>query len=292
VVGVSDATIVGESREDLAWNATIETDERNETLAQQAAEHVAIEIDHADEALTIAPRTDAGARVTIRLALRVPRDLTVHVEGARRTEVRGVAGVELARAVDAVTLRDITGTVTGRHSNGELSMTNVGGVVLTLFESDLRLSGIRGATRIAARRGASHIEGAAGPIDVEIEDHRSTILSPSEAVQLSGAGGEVRIERPRARVSVDVRRSAVSVALDVAVPVTVFTTDRPMDLSLDPRLPLGLDARASGGAVTVPDGAEWAADADRSSMRRERPDDVARVVLRNQRADIVINQIK
>jgi hypothetical protein len=178
--------------------------------------------------------------------------------------------------------------VTGSHRNGTIAVTRVGRVWLSLTESRAEIADVRGDTQVTARSGESRFEGRLGSIALEIDRHRTVIAGPLSAVRVGGATGAVRIEHPRADVRVDVRDASVSMVLDVAVPVAVFTTGRGIDLQIDPQLPVTLDAQTIDGPIIATDFGLSPETTVRGARLDHRIADDAHVALRNQGGEIVI----
>jgi hypothetical protein len=115
-------------------------------------------------------------------------------------------------------------------------------------------------------------------------------------IRVSGTGGSITVSDPRGETNVDVRRAEVEVTLLGAVPLTLVTTDESL------RLLLGGSAAGAIDAIVTDRGeiqakeftltAESSADERRLAHTFGAAPHAPRVVLRNQRGDIVIRKAK
>ncbi len=290
LTAMSNVVVIGETRTDLAYEVTIEADAGDQAGAREAADRAVLIVDDAGGVVTLSPRSVPNARLTTTVTVRVPRQLQVRIDGARRTHVSGVGAVAL-RVTEEATVNDIAGAVTGSHRNGELTISDVGSVALNLVESRAHLSNVTGSLRLSARNGESRLDGHLGPVEIDLEGHRTVVVGPASGVQVTGTGG-VRVENPKSDVRIDVRRTTVDVLLDAAVPVTVFTSQESIELQIDPSRAVTIDARADEGTIVAADLGLSPDTGDEAMTLRHRAGDAAQITLRNQRGEIVIAQRK
>ena len=128
----------------------------------------------------------------------------------------------------------------------------------------------------------------AASVDVELDGHSTTIVAPSASVIVGGVNGSVRVEHPEDEVRIDVRRTGVAVVLDRPVTVVAFSTERRVELTIGPRVPVTVDAVTIDGPITATDLGLLPETVERGARLRHRIGDDAMVALRNQRSEIVI----
>ena len=290
---VSAVVVRGESREDAAYQLTVEANGPDDAHARAAAERVTLTRDAVGLALSLTVEAPRDARLAGALTLQVPDRLAVIIEGARSTEVAGLAGVTLERVVGDARLSDLAGSVTGSHRNGELSVNGAATVALNLIETSAAFTGIRDRIRLTARNGESRIDASPAHVEIDGTGHTSRLVESAGPVRIFGTGGEIHLTHPRGAVHVDVERAAVTLAADAAVPITVFTSERRVRLTIGRDLAVSLDAR------TLDDGTIDAAalgvtpeiTSDGARVFLPRPD-VPVIAIRNQRGAIEIAETK
>lgn len=290
--GLATAEVIGETRDDIAWELRVETNAADEPAARRTAESTTLLADDLGAVMAISVKAPGTTMQASTLTLRVPARLGVRVESARRTRVTGVSTVRLENLVGDADVSAVDGLVEGGHRNGNLTIDNVERVRLTLVGSNAVLRAVRGEAIINAREGNTRIEGSLGASLVEVNGQTLTVVEPEAPIRASGIGGEIVIERPRAAVDIDARRMHVGLTLDRAVPVTVFSTEVRIDLALDAGLPVTLDVVTEDGTIDA-SAIGLAADArDGANHLLQTYGDDARVVIRDHRSGIVITSGK
>lgn len=291
--GLAVVEVVGEARDDLAWELGVEANAADDGAARTIAEATTLRHDDLGGVMALSVRAPGAALQASTLTLRVPARLGIRVESARRTRITGTAGVRLENLVGDVEVSAIDGLVEGSHRNGRLTIDDVDGVLLTLVGSNALLRRVRGTTTINARGGATRLEGSRGPATVEINGQPLTIVESSGPIRAGGTGGEIVVERPRGSVDIDARRMHVGLTIDRAVPVTVFTTETRIDLAIDATLPVALDIVAEDGGTIDASAVGLIAEArDGTSRLAHEFGREARVAIRGRRGGIVITSGK
>ena len=290
--GLATVEVVGEARDDIAWELRAEANAPDEPAARQAAEQTTLRADDLGPVMAISVRAPGTAPQASTLTLRVPARLAIRVESARRTRVTGVSAVRLDNLVGDADVSAVDGLVDGGHRNGNLAIDDVERVRLTLVGSNAVLRAVRGETIINARDGNTRIDNQQGPALVEVNGQALTVVEPEAPIRASGIGGEIVIERPRAAVDIDARRLHVGLALDRAVPVTVFSTDVRLDLTLDAGLPIRLDIATDDGTIDASHIGLAAEVRDGANHLVHAFGDEARVAIRDHRSSIVITSGK
>jgi hypothetical protein len=288
VLSPGPVKVIGEPRGDLAYTLTVDANGPDETTARAHGQATRLKPDDLGSALSLAVDAPNGVRPRTTIELRVPARLAVRLETGSEAAVTGVTSVYLGGVVGDTVVADILGTVTGSHRNGALSVSAAGGVSMTLVGSKGTFTSITGASAVTARNGSARFIGTAGPVDLEADAAEVHVDGAEGPVRVRGSAGTFSIDRPQADLRVDVRRASVEVTIDRAVPVTIFTTDRPITLRLDP-VAVEIDAMTTDGGRIDASAFGVTPDVATDETRlRHAFGDSARVALRNRRADIVI----
>lgn len=287
--------ITGEDRADIAYEMPVESTGPDEATATGSAKRTALQTDDLGSAMAVRISFPPEARQTASLTLRVPSRLTVRVESGARARITGVRAVHLANVPGEITLVEIAGAVSGTHRQGDLVVSGVGSVNLTLQSSRAKFRGIQHGLTLNTRGGECEISTSAGPIDITAMNGETTITAHDGPIQIGGEGGTVRVRAPSRDTKVDMRRAEVELQIAGAAGVTALTTDEPLRVLLDDSPPIEIDASASeGGHVQAADFNLQPTQEDRASRLTHVFGDkkLARVVLRNVRGDIVIGKRK
>jgi hypothetical protein len=293
IAGVSAVVVTGKDREDLAWQLMVEANGRDAAEARTAAERARLVDDEVGTILSVGIEWPRDARLSGALTLEVPARLGVIVEGARDTELSGVAAVTLDRVVGDVRLRGIAGEVTGSHRNGTLSVQGAAEVIVTLMQASASFTAIRDRIHLTARDGESLLDANDAQIEIDATDHAVHVRQSGGRVRIIGRGGEIEVLEPRAAVHVDVARAPVTLGLDRAVPVAVFASERAVRVALAPDMAVDLDARTiDNGTIDASAlGVSPEIVTDGARLRYARGDG-APIAIRNRDGAIEITQTK
>ncbi len=286
--------ILGESRKTVAYELRTESDGPDEATALDLAKKTVLKQDAFGSSLSLGVAYPKERNQWAALVLHVPARLSVRLAGSGGAEASGVADVYLDLS-GSVTVRDVPGAVTGTHRNGDLTVTHAGRVDLNLVSSRSKFADIAREVLLNNRGGRCDITDTHGPIELDETSQEAAIHHSMGPVRVTGSGGHVLIDDPRADVKVDCRRTDVEATLTAAVPVTLLTTDESLRLTLAGRPAVNIDAAASeGGGIHVED-----FDAPVKSSEGEQRCSLAlggptspRVTLRIARGGIVIRQAK
>jgi hypothetical protein len=293
ISGISAVVILGETRENVTYHLTVESNAPDEARARASAEGVRLAEDVVGSILALTVEAPADTRLAGALTILVPARLAAIVDGARSTDVSGVAGVTLDRVVGDARLREIAGAVTGGHRNGDLTVSGAATVALNLLETRAVFTGIRDRLRLTVRNGETQLDGNAASVEIDGTGHTTRLAGSAGPVRIFGMGGEIHLSHPRAAVHIDVRRAPVSVALDAAIPVTVFTSERRVRVAIAPEVVVDIDARTTEpGAIDAADlgvSPEITAAGTRVRLMHAHAPAIA---IRNRRGAIEITQAK
>ena len=287
-------TIIGEARNDIAYEMPVESTGPDEPTARTWAEKSDVVADERGSILALSLKFPEEGTQSASLTLHVPSKLAVRVESSEHIQVSHVAAVELRNPSGETTISEV-GTVTGRHSSGDLSVTGADSVDLTLASSRSKFRGIKHSVSLNARNGECSIAETSAAIDVNVVNVELTVTALKGTVKISGEGGQVKIVNAH-KLSIDARRMEVDVDATPASDseITIVTTDEMLRLTLAPEPSLVLDAATVvGGGIRAGDfQLEATKDQRDSKLRATLGKGGARVLLRNTRGDIVIGQRK
>jgi hypothetical protein len=292
--GVSRLRVVGEARADIEYVLQVESTGPDPAAARGYAKDTALKQDDLGRILALRVSYPSDGRQTSTLVLKIPSRLGVRVEGGIGLDVSNVGSVQLDSLLGDTTVTGIAGGVTGSHRNGDLTVTGADFVKMTLLNgSRASFEAItpHGLT-LDVRNGECQVAKSAGPLELDEVNEEIAIASYAGPVRISGTGGRVTLDAPRAEAHIDTRRAEVEVTLRSAVPLTLLTTDDTLRLLLDGPPKVTVDAVASDGQVQANDFNLSADQGDKESRLVHAFGDSAapRVSLRDLRGDIVIRK--
>jgi hypothetical protein len=295
ISSVSRVTIRGEAREDIAYALSVEGYGPDEWTARQNASRTTLTTDAIGSVLALRANAPREGRQVVSLVVRVPIRLRVRVEatqGGAKVDAAGLTTL-LLDAAGEVHVTGITGSVSGTHRNGTLSISDSASVDLTLQNSEATFERTRGV-RVASRNGHCRISGATDAVEIATQNDEITLVAPRGPVRVTGSGGSIVIEDPGDAVQVDTRRTSVDVMLARAVPLTILTTDEPLRVFLRERPSFQLDAIATeGGTISAePLGVVSETINEERRLRHTVNSGSVAVALRNRRGPIVIGEAK
>jgi hypothetical protein len=288
--------IIGEDRSNIAYEFTVDSTGPDEATAKVWAGRSVLKPDNLGTTLALAPAYPTEGRQMGKLRLRVPARMNVRVDGSTGVRVSGVAGARLELVTGDVNVEQVTGIVRGSHRNGNLTITGAGGATLTLQNSTATFERLTDRLTLTVRTGHCRVSDSKGPIEIDETNTDISIAAQDGPVRVSGTGGSITVTDPRAETNIDVRRAEVEVTLLGAVPLTLVTTDESLRLLVGGSASGAIDAIASDrGEIRAKEfdlTAETAADERRLAHTFGGAAHAPRVVLRNQRGDIVIRKAK
>jgi len=206
-----------------------------------------------------------------------------------------VSAVDLEGVSGSVTIRNVTGPATGTQRSGDLAVTTVGAVNMTLTNSRAKFSDITHALTLNLRNGRCEIAQTPGTIEITQTNEQTRIVDPTGVVRVTGTGGKVTIDNPRQDTKVDMRNTEVEVTLKSAVPLTLLTTEEVIRLLLDGPPPITIDAVATeGGSIKADDFnlTPKREDQDQRLTQAFGGASAPRATLRTLRGEIVIGKVK
>ena len=286
-------TIEGEDRADIAYEMPVHSTGPDADRALEYAKRSILEVEDLGSQLNLTTNFPTEGSQTGAVTLKVPARLTVRIEPGGRPKVKGVTGVRLSRVSGEVVLENIRGLVTGTHASGDLTINGAGSVNLILISSRVKLIAIERGITANARSGECEIRESRGPVSFTANSSRVTLAGHDGPVDIDGEGGQIKIDRPLQTVRVDIRRGAIDVTLASAMPVSLLTTEAPLQLTIDGNPALQLDAAVINGHIRAEDFSLQPEKSERAErLTHEVGGKGTRVILRNSRGDIVIARAK
>lgn len=285
-------TVTGERREDIGYEMPIESTGPDEATALDYAKRTVLTRDDLGSAMAVAISYPPEGTQRAQLVLHVPSRMAVRIENSGRLQVAGVASVDLRNIAGETTLSAIAGAVKGSHRSGDLTVTDVGDVNLTLASSRAKFVKVGRSLTLNARSGECDITDSRGAIDVTESNVQLTITGQAGAIRIGGDAGKIRLVQPLGELSVDVRRALVEVTLTRAVAATLITTEEPLRLMLEGPPGLSLDALATDGGSVL--GSDFQLEPTSGNRESRLSTSIGgggpRIVLRNSRGNIVISR--
>jgi hypothetical protein len=297
ISGVVKLTVTGEDRPDLGYDLTVEAGGPDDAGARANGAQTRLLADDLGAVLSLRVAVPHDTRQVAQLTVHVPRRLAVRVEGASGStdlDVTGVGALRLDSLVGDVRLSGVTGEVSGTHRNGDLTLDGAGSIALTLVSSKATFTGVRGTMAISARNGECRVDGSAGVLTMDATNENTILTNMRGPVQVTGTGGELHVDEPAAEVRVDMRRTAITIALQAASPVIALAAEAPLRVVLDGPPGILIDAAvAEDGEIRAGDFGLTAEPAG-TGARLVHAFTAAgpRVVLRNERGAIEITERK
>jgi hypothetical protein len=293
--GSVPVTIIGEARDDIAYEMPVESTGPDEASARGYAERSILREDDLGEVLGLTTTFPDEGTQTAKLTLHVPERLLVRVEGSRRVQVSQVASVDLRNIAGETSVSKVT-AVTGTHRAGDLTVSGAATVDLTLVSSRAKIRDVTQSIQINARNGECAISNSTGTIAMTTANVEVTIDHHSKgAIKVAGETGELTLNALATPLSVDARRMRVELKIEQVLPedITVITSEEPLRVTISGDAALVIDAVANHGAVKVTD-FDWTPSTnDRDSrLTATLGRGGARAVLRNAGGDIVISRRK
>jgi hypothetical protein len=286
-------TVEGEDRTDIAYEMPVQSTGPDAASALGYARRSTVEVDDQGSQIGISTYFPTEGRQTGSLTLRVPARLTVRIEPGGRPRVKGVAAVRLSRVTGEVVLEHIRGDVTGTHVSGDLTVNGAGSVNLILISSRVKLSGIERGVTANSRSGECEVRESHGPLVLTANSTRVTIAAHDGPIDIDGEGGQIKVDRPLKPVRIDIRRASVEVSLAGVTPMTIVTSEAPLQLTIEGNPAIQVDVTSMNGGITATDFSLQPEKSERASrLTHEFGGKAARVILRNTRAEIVIARAK
>jgi hypothetical protein len=291
-IRIVELKIVGEDRADTLFETRVDSNGADDAEAKQLAERTTLKVDHAGVGLVATMDFPPEGTQHAALTVHVPKRLAVRVESkSGRLEIGNVASVDVKGNRGETKVSDVAGDVNLSHRGGDLVVDRVGSLRLDQTMGAATVSRVKGVCSVNVTRGDLNVTDVVGPLDLKsvgAEIKLRDIASLKPPFRADMQSGSLDVEGLRTEARVDGRDTGIRIALDRAVPLTIYSTAD--DIRITPAAGgYTVDATATGGHVTIEDGALKPAGDD----REQRANGAVRgggptMMLRATRADITV----
>jgi hypothetical protein len=252
-----ELTITGENRTDISVELRVHSNAYDEAEAQSTAKATRLIMEPEGARMVAKMVYPEAGRQSATLVMRVPSRLHIKFNPTSApTRVTGVASIELTNSRGESSFAQIAGRVSGTFRGGELRITDADAVKLTTNGADVRLDRLRGEASLNMRGGEFRGTEIVGPLDLDTNgvDIELDKLDKTRTMRIKAAGGSVAIKGLRSEARLDIRGAEVEVVMERAAPLAIYAEGgETIDLTQPPD-GYQLDAVASHGSITLPDG--------------------------------------
>ena len=256
--GNAPLTITGEDRGDLLCELQAWSSGYDETEAKKYATETALRTTEAGVSLVIGIKYPEPATQRATLVVRMPKSMAVRIQPSRsKLEIHDVASVELVEARGEARVSRISGRVTATHRGGALAIEAASAVKLNTRGSTVVLKDIKGEVTMQVQAGELRGQSLAGPVEIESNGTLITLddlTTTRRPIRVNAVSGSVTMTGVRTDTRIDGRDTRIDVTIDQPAPVAIYNEgEEPMNVTL-PGGGFQLDALATDGRLTVPDG--------------------------------------
>jgi hypothetical protein len=289
-------TITGEARSDIAYELKVDSTGPDEATALSYAKRTTLTTDDLGSALALGADYPSEGSQVAELTLRVPLRLSARLDNAESVRITHIGGVRFDGLAGEAVLQGLSGAVTGTFRTGSFSVTGASSVDMSLQGANATVDGITHDATLTVRSGRCTLSHIVGAIEIDATNTEVVVTEPKSGVHVAATGGHVSVTRPEHAIDLEGRRTGLEVTLAAAVPMTLITSDEPLTLRFEAAPPsIAIDAAASDGGSIRADDPRLAITSDNRTKRFVHDfggPSAPRVVLRNQRGEIVIGIAK
>lgn len=290
-------TITGEPRTDIGYELAVNSTGPDEPTALASAKRTVLTQDDLGSALALGADYPPEGSQVAELTLHVPNRLAVRIDNASGAHVRieGVAGVRFEGVSGDAVLKHVSGAVTGGLRSGSFSVIDAASLDLSLQAVTATIDGISQTATLTVRSGRCTLSHVAGTVGIDATNTEVVVTEPAGTVHIGATGGHVSVSRPGRATDIEGHRTGIEVTVAAAVPMTLLTSDDELRLSFPlPPPAVRVEATAAGGSI-------HADDVDLTVTSDDHTEHLAhdfggpsapRIVMRNQRGEIVISRAK
>lgn len=274
-------TIVGEDRRDVSarLKATVYGMDDNQAKARANDVNLTLQPQGDDISAQISLPKEVHRRPQLELIVSVPTHLGLKLEVRNgQADLRRVGDVRIENSRGKFTMAEV-GEVEGALENSDLEIVRSHGITLKLSRTKARLEEIDGELTVEADHGELRLQQLHGAGKLTLERLDCEIDAVHGPLHIEPTHVGLNVRNVAAPLTVKGEHTEVMATLDGAVPVTIETTDEPIDLRA-PHAGVTIDARTENGQIRVADaGAAESTPDDQdkpeqpeSSEKRERRD--------------------
>lgn len=252
----SEVVVVGEDRDDIEVELKIDSRAYDDAEAKKTAEETKVLVDQAGEVVRLTQFYPEGGRQTVAWSMKVPKRLALRIdEKGGKVRVSQLAAVTFGGAGRGETIiTDIAGAVQATQRGNAITITNVGSLKLTTFNTgEAKISGVHGNVTLNIQGGEVRGEKIEGSLEVEARnaDLRFTDLDEAKApIRFNVVGGELQLDGLHVETRIDGRHVEVRVSQVVAAPLSIYTDEEIIEVTLPPA-GVTVDAMVVNGRVNV-----------------------------------------
>jgi hypothetical protein len=289
-------TIIGEARSDIAYELKVDSTGPDDATALAYAKRATLSTDDLGSALALGADYPSEGSLVAELTLRVPMRLSARLANAQSARITHIRNVRFDGTSGEAVVEGLSGAVTGQFRTGSFSVAGAASIDLTLQGTNATFDGVTHDATLTVRAGRCTLSHVTGAIDIDATNTEVVVTAPTGSVHVGATGGHVSVTHPERAIDLEGRRTGLEVILAAAVPMTLITTDEPLSLRFDAAPPpITIDAAASDGGSIRADDPRLAITSDDHTKRLSHDfagPSAPRVVMRNQRGEIVIGMAK
>ncbi|MCA1561904.1 MAG: hypothetical protein LC753_17445 [Acidobacteria bacterium] len=256
--GFGELIVTGEARKDLEAAFRVSSNGFDEAEARKLATESQLKVETAGSMINVRANYPEAGTQRGYLTLKVPAGLRVRVEpGTTRLTITDVAGAELIGARGETTIKRIAGRVAATQRGGRIAIEDAGSLKLTGRGSDAVVTRVTGESTFELQAGELTGRELRGQITVDGRSAEVTLQDMKETagpVRMNVEGGRVSLTGLKADARIDARNTEVEVSMTDAAPLAIYNEgDERIELT-PPAGGYQLDAVATDGRLTLPDG--------------------------------------
>jgi hypothetical protein len=289
-------TITGEARSDIAYELKVDSTGPDSAAALSYAKRTTLTSDDLGSALALGADYPSEGSQVAELTLHVPMRLSARLANAQSVRITHIGSLRFdAMSGDAV-VEGLSGAITGQFRTGSFSVAGAASMDMTLQGTNATLDGVSHDATLTVRAGRCTLSHIMGAIEIDATNTEIFVTAPLGRVHVGANGGHVSVTRPQHGIDLEGRHTGLEVILAAAVPMTLITTDEPLTLRFSAAPPaITIDAAASDGGSIRTDDPRLLITSDNRTKRLTHDfagPSAPRVVMRNQRGEIVIGMAK
>jgi hypothetical protein len=254
-----ELSVTGEDRMDVEARFHVTSNGYDEAEAKGFVAETELLVDHAGPVLRLTSKYPEGGRQQSTLTLLVPSRLLTRIDqGSPHTSIANVAAVEIPGMRGETTIKHVPGRVNVMHRGGQLEIADVAALKLVTRGTEVTVSNVKAEASFSLQSGEVTATSLGGPIEIESQG-ASVALRKLEAARgplrvNAVGGGSLTLDGLSTEARLESRDVDVDITIAKAAPISVYSEgDEPIELTPPPG-GFTLDARASHGRISLPEG--------------------------------------
>ena len=293
-MGNAPISITGEDRTDLLCELKAWSSGHDESEAKRYAAETVLKTSEVGASVVIGVDYPEPATQRATLVVRMPAAMAVRVQPSRgKLDISDVASVELVEARGQAVVRRVDGRVTVTHRGGALTVETVSVLKLNTRGSTVVLKDIKGEAMMQVQAGELRGQLLSGPIEIESNGTRITLddlTRTRRPIRINAIGGSVTLAGVESDTRIDGRDTRIDVTVAKPAPIAIYNeAEESMEVTL-PNAGVQLDALATDGRLTVPEGLEVKVHEDEQRVTGAINGGGPTITLRASRGDITVKK--